>query len=85
MLARHALKTVCGSARLLGAQQAAALSATPARHMSEMSFTFAAPNAVLYNGANIKQVSEVESQGVCSQINGSMWFCSLSCNQRSDC
>ncbi len=45
-----------GSSVLLRSLRTAATPRVSSRCMSEMSFTFAAPNGVHYNGANIKQV-----------------------------
>ncbi|TRY63660.1 hypothetical protein TCAL_02043 [Tigriopus californicus] len=42
--------------RRVGVSALRSLTTTPARPMSEMAFTFAAPNGVLYDGANVKQV-----------------------------
>ncbi len=55
MLSTSAFRVAAGvlSRRMTSATVTAAM---PRRHMSEMSFTFAAPNGVLYADANVKQV-----------------------------
>ncbi len=46
------------AAGLLSRRMASTVQAAARRNMSEMSFTFAAPNGVLYNATSVKQVRE---------------------------
>ena len=53
MVPLRALSSALSRSSLL---QSRAVSVSSSRAMSEMSFTFAAPNAVLYNAVSVKQV-----------------------------